>query len=212
MCRRRTTDVSLDLGLTVRSRPNIAFRASSTLLLVSGLLTLLAERVGAQSTDDTHWSIFVGRTTSSAAGADRSFNFPSENFGVGGNVELRPSHFPVPLRATLSYDKFRAGPSTTLKATSLMAEAVIRPLPAVWRIRPYLLGGLGVATVSPSGTQVEEAGVPRVVPISRTTALEMDLGIGLQLWRISLEYRHSPFGVLGDRMPTRTPIRLGFSF
>ena len=127
-------------------------------------------------------------------------------------LQTKPSLFPVPLRATLAYDKFRGGPSTTLKATSLMVDAVFRPLPAVWGIRPFLLGGLGVATVSPSGAQVVEGGVPRVVPIARTTALEMDLGIGVQLWRISLEYRHSPFGVLGDRMPTRTPIRLGFSF
>jgi len=42
--------------------------------------------------------------------------------------------------------------------------------------RPYLLGGLGIPTVSPSGSQVVEAGeeptVIRVIPIARTTALE----------------------------------------
>jgi hypothetical protein len=118
----------------------------------------------------------------------------------------------VPLRATLSYDKFRGGPTTTLKATSLMVDAVFRPLPAVWGIRPYLLAGLGIATVSPSGEQVEEAGVPRVIPIARTTALEMNAGIGLAYRRFFLEYQHSPFGVAGDRMPSRVPIRLGFRF
>jgi len=196
----------------MRPRPNTPLRASTALLLVYGLLVLSAPRVGAQSTDRTHWSIFAGRTVSSAAGADRSFSFPVENFGVGGSVELASSLFPVPLRATLSYDKFRGGPTTTLKATSLMVDAVFRPLPAVWRIRPYLLGGLGVATVSPSGMQVEDGGVPRVIPIARTTALEMDAGIGLEYRRLFVEYRHSPFGVLGDRMPSRTPIRLGFRF
>ena len=196
----------------MRSRPNIAFRASTALLLVYGLLVLCAPRAGAQSTDSTHWSVFAGRTTSSAAAGDRSFNFPSENFGVGGSVEFKPSFFPVPLRATLSYDKFRSGPTTTLKATSLMVDAVFRPLPAVWGIRPYLLGGLGIATVSPSGMQVEEGGVPRVIPIARTTALEMDTGLGLEYRRFFVEYRHSPYGLLGDGMPSRTPLRLGFRF
>lgn len=193
-------------------RSNTVLHASAALLLVYGLLVLCAPRAGAQSTDGTHWSIFAGRTTSSAEGADRSFMFPFENVGVGGNVEFKPFFVPVPLRATLSYDKFRGGPTTTLKATSLMVDAVFRPLPAVLGIRPYLLGGLGIATVSPSGTQVEEAGVLRVFPIARTTALEMDTGIGLEYRRVFVEYRHSPYGVLGDHMPSRTPIRLGFRF
>ena len=195
----------------MRNRSN-AVRVSTALLLACGLLVLSAPRAGAQSTDSTHWSIFAGRTTSSAEGADRSFAFPVENFGVGGSIELRSSLFPVPLRATLSYDKFRGGPSTTLKATSLTVDAVFRPVPALWGFRPYLLGGLGIATVSPSGAQVVEGGVPRVIPIARTTALEMDAGVGLEYKRFFLEYRHSPYGVLGDRMPSRTPIRLGFRF
>ena len=88
-----------------------------------------------------------------------------ENFGVGGRVEFKPALFPVPLRATLSYDKFRGGSTTTLKATSLMIDAVLRPLPAVKGVRPDLLGGVGIATVSPSGAQVVEAGVLRVIGI-----------------------------------------------
>jgi hypothetical protein len=196
----------------MRPRPNAALHTSTALSLVYGLLVLCAPRAGAQTTDSTHWSIFAGRTTSSAAGADRSFAFPVENFGVGGSVEFKSSLFPVPLRATLSYDKFRGGPTTTLKATSLMVDAVFRPLPAAWGFRPYLLGGVGVATVSPSGMQVEEGGVLRVIPIARTTALELDAGIGLEYRRFFVEYRHSPYGVLGDRMPSRTPIRLGFRF
>jgi hypothetical protein len=196
----------------MRCRSNTALHASTALLLVHGLLVLCASRAGAQSTDSTHWSIFAGRTISSAEGADRSFAFPVENFGVGGNIEFKPSFFSVPLRATLSYDKFRGGPTTTLKATSLMVDAMFRPLPAVWGIRPYLLGGLGIATVSPSAMQVVERGVPRVIPIARTTALEMNAGAGLEYRRFFVEYQHSPYGVLGDRMPSRSPIRLGFRF
>ena len=55
-------------------------------------------------------------------------------------------------------------------------DALFRPIPFVWGFRPYLLGGLGIATLSPSGSQVVEAGeeptVIRVIPIARTTALE----------------------------------------
>ena len=193
-------------------RAKTGFPTHTAPLFFLGLLALSAPRAGAQSADGTHWSIFAGRTISSAAGADRSFDFPVENFGVGGSVELGPTLFPVPLRATLSYDKFRGGPTTTLKATSLTIDAVFRPLPAVIGIRPYLLGGLGIATVSPSGMQIEVGGVPRVVPIARTTALEMNAGVGLEYWRLFLEYQRSPFGVLGDRMPSRTPIRLGIRF
>src|SRR5678816_3794967 len=105
--------------MPMRPRLNTALFASTALPLVCGLLVLSAPRAGAQSTESLHWSIFAGRTISSAEGADRSFAFPVENFGVGGSVELEPTRFPVPLRATLSYDKFRGGPSFTLKATSL---------------------------------------------------------------------------------------------
>ena len=196
----------------MRSRSNAALRASTALLLAYGLLVLYAVRADAQSTDSMRWSLFAGSTFSSAVGADRSFNFPSENFGVGGNVEFKPSLFPVPFRATLSYDKFRGGPSTTLKASSLMVDAVFRPLPAVKGFRPYLLGGFGVATVSPSGMQLLEGGVPRVVPIARTTAFEMNTGLGLEYRRFFVEYQHSPFRLFGDPMPTRTPVRLGFRF
>ena len=196
----------------MRSRSNTASGPSTTLLLLTGLLVVCAPHVGAQSADDLRWSLFAGRTTSSAPGADRSFDFPVENFGIGGSAELGPSFLTVPVRVTLSYDKFRGGPTTTLKATSLTVDAVFRPVPAVWGLSPYLLGGLGVATVSPSGQQVEEGGVLRVIPIARTTALEVVGGIGLSYRRLFMEYRHSPFGVLGDRMPSRTPIRLGFRF
>jgi hypothetical protein len=142
----------------MRPRPNPALRASTALLLVYGLLVLDALRASAQSIDSVHWSIFAGRTTSSAAGADHSFNFPSENFGVGGSVELEPSRFPVPLRATLSYDKFRGGPTTTLRATSLMVDGVFRPLPALLGVRPFLLGGLGLATVAPRACRSRKEG------------------------------------------------------
>src|SRR3954466_538065 len=99
----------------MRPFPNTARCASTALLLVCGALVLPAPRAGAQSADGMRWSIFAGRTTSSAEGADRSFAFPVENFGVGGSVAL-PSFFSVPLRATLAYDKFRGGPTHTLKA------------------------------------------------------------------------------------------------
>jgi hypothetical protein len=200
----------------MRPHPNIVFRAFTPLLLACGALVLRAPHADAQSTDGLRWSLFAGRTISSAEDADRSFAFPVENFGVGGSVELKSSRFPVPLRAALAYDKFRGGPTHTLKATSFTVDALFRPIPAVLGFRPYLLGGLGIATVAPSGRQVAEVGedltVLRVIPIARTTALGMNVGLGLEYRRFYLEYQHSPYGVLGDRMPSRTPVRLGFRF
>jgi hypothetical protein len=35
--------------------------------------------------------------------------------------------------------------------------------------------------------QVEEGGVPRVTPVARTTALELDAGIGLEYRRFFME-------------------------
>ncbi|HEX7981441.1 MAG TPA: hypothetical protein VF461_22715 [Gemmatimonadaceae bacterium] len=84
----------------MRPSANPALRASTVLLLAYGLLVLCAPRAGAQSTDGARWSIFAGRTISSAEGADRSFDFPVENFGVGGSAEFKPWRIPVPLRAT----------------------------------------------------------------------------------------------------------------
>ena len=200
----------------MRPCPNSVRRASTALLLCCGAVALRASRADAQSTDGTRWSVFAGRTISSEEGADRSFAFPVENFGVGGSVELTSSLFPVPLRANLSYDKFRGGPTTTFKATSLTVDALFRPIPSVLGFRPYLLGGLGIATASPSGRQVAEVGedltVLRIIPIARTTALELNAGLGLAYRRLYVEYQHSPYGVLGDRMPSRTPVRIGFRF
>ena len=196
----------------MRPRSSTALRASTALLLVYGLLVPCAPRAGAQSTDGTHWSIFAGHTISSAAGSKRSFGFPSENFGVGASVELEPWRLPVPLRATLAYDKFRWGPTTTLKATSLMVDAMFRPTTTVRGIRPYLLGGLGIATVSPSAVQLELGGAPYAVPLVRTTAFEWHAGIGLEAWRFFVEYQPSPHTLYGGHMPSRSATRLGFRF
>lgn len=174
------------------------------------LLALPAAR--AQGADSVRWSIFTGRSLSTEPGADRSFGPFVENFDVGGSVEFKSSLFPVPIRTSIAYDKFRGGPSTTYKVTSLRVEGIFRPVPSVLGIRPYLLGGFGVATQSPTGMQVVDNGVPTFVPIARSSALQLNAGAGLEFRRFFVEYRRSPFSVAGSLPPQSWQVNLGMRF
>jgi hypothetical protein len=79
-------------------------------------------------------------------------------------------------------------------------------------IRPYLLGGFGIATQSPTGMQADDGGVPRFIPIARQSALSLDAGVGLEFRRFFVEYRRSPFDLVGRGVAPYAPIRLGVRF
>ena len=50
--------------------------------------------------------------------------------------------------------------------------------------------------------------MPEATLLRTRTALEVDAGLGLEFRRFFAEYRHSPYSVLGDAMPSRTPLRV----
>jgi hypothetical protein len=176
------------------------------------LSLLLAPSAGAQAVDSLHWSIFAGRSLSPAAGADRTVGPFAENFGLGASVDFRSSLLPIPLRATVAYDKFRGGPGTTYKVTALRLEGIFRPVPAVLGIRPYLLGGFGIATQSPTGMHVIDDGIPTFVPIARHGALQLHAGAGLEFRAFFVEYRRSPFTAAGTLPAQSSQINLGVRF
>jgi hypothetical protein len=186
-------------------RPPFRLRSSHLILFVLCMFLSATVAKAQRSDSTTHWALFAGR---SIMGVEYG---GQDNFGVGGFVGFRSRLLPIPLRATLAYDKFRGGPSTTFKVTSLHLDGIIRPIPAVLGIRPYLLGGFGVATQAPSGLQVVENGLPTFVPITRRTSLLVDVGGGLEFRRFFVEYRRSPFSVLGVTMD-RPAISLGIRF
>jgi hypothetical protein len=180
-------------------------------VLVTTLL-ILAPSAGAQVAEEPRWSVFAGRSLSPAPGAGRSVAPFIQNFGIGASVDFRSSLLPVPLRAAITYDKFRGGPSTTYKVTGLRVEGIFRPVPAALGIRPYLLGGFGVATQSPTGMQVIDDGIPTFVPIARHAALQLNAGAGLEFRRFFMEYRRSPFSAVGSLPAQSAQINLGVRF
>ena len=84
------------------------------------LVATLAHPAAAQSLDGMRWSLFAGQTISHAAGADRSFGFPAENFGVGGGLDFRLRYVPVDLRATV------ARLEAVLLETEILRDRVVR--------------------------------------------------------------------------------------
>lgn len=168
-----------------------------------------ASPAAAQSADGARWSLFAGRSIVSDAGAP--VPGVSENFGVGGSVDFRSSLLPVPLRASLAYDQFHTG-FTTFRVTAVHLDGIFRPVPHVLGIRPYLVGGFGVAVQAPTGS-VEMGNDNFVfVPVSRHAALQLRTGLGLEFRRFFVEYRRSPFTIAGSGVAAYAPVSLGLRF
>lgn len=67
-------------------------------------------------------------------------------FAMGGSGDFRLSPIPVPLRLSLSFDERASRYSTTQRGGQASLDLVMRPIPKLFGVRPYFLGGLGVAT------------------------------------------------------------------
>jgi hypothetical protein len=68
------------------------------------------------------------------------------NLEFGGTADFRLRALPVPLRATLAFRQ-RNGPALNpMKYGTLSVDAVGKPIPRIFGVQPYLLGGLGVGT------------------------------------------------------------------
>ncbi|HET7188070.1 MAG TPA: hypothetical protein VFI52_07940 [Gemmatimonadaceae bacterium] len=67
-------------------------------------------------------------------------------FAMGASGDFRLSPIPVPLRFSLSFDERGGEYVSKQRGGQASLDLVMRPIPKRFGVRPYFLGGLGVAT------------------------------------------------------------------
>jgi hypothetical protein len=201
--------------LLMRVRPH----ATTPLAALFLAAAFAAAPLGAQATrtDSTsHFSLFGGISgvMSGAAG-------PESGRELGGSGDFRWSPIPVPLRFSLSFSQrdlaYMYRPQRGGKAS---LDLVMRPIPKRFGIRPYFLGGLGVATragysaisdgyyYGPAGL---EQGPAYTYSMSRETWTFAGAGMGLDIGRAFVQLRmETP--VASSQGSTLIPLSVGFRF
>ncbi|MCY7379838.1 MAG: hypothetical protein LH467_10955 [Gemmatimonadaceae bacterium] len=177
-------------------------------------LPLAAAPLGAQAADTTRrWSLFGGGVATQGYGSSN----PLDNAELGLGVDLRTA-FPLPLRASLAFGHLQRQVSAPdLKYGTLSVDAIARPVPRIFGIQPYFIGGLGLATRAaysglgrrPSATDPFSL-ESYIFRESRTTWTFVEGGMGLDIGRAFVQFKTQvPVASTGDR---RTPISVGFRF
>ena len=188
-------------------------RTRAPLLAIALIVCALPAR--AQAADSTpRFSIFGGPLLEGGSG----WRTPG-NMEYGGGVDFRTSSFPLALRAAIAFrDEDASGRLTPARYASISLAAIGRPIPRIFAVQPYLLGGLGLATrsdfialsytVTPDGQGIMQTGTRSV---SRTSWAFAQAGLGVEVGRHFFVERRflKPVGSTG---PFLSPVSLGFRF
>ena len=132
----------------------------------------------AQVADTTpRLSVFAGGVGSDGGSVMRDAEY-------GGSVDFHIRSITQALRASLT---FRDG-AGSMKVGTLSLDVVGRPLPSLFGLRPYLLGGLGVSSATSYSVDVPLAGAfdnPMTIrrSVSATTWAFVDAGGGVEIGR-----------------------------
>ena len=132
-------------------------------------------------------------------------------FATGASGDFRLAPIPVPLRLSLSFDERTGEYISKQRGGQASLDLVMRPIPKSFGIRPYFLGGLGVAT---------RTSYYQIAPNSPTTANFFvrprqtwsfaSLGAGLDIGRMFIQAKlDQPIASDG---PVLVPINIGFRF
>jgi hypothetical protein len=145
---------------------------------------------------------------------------PESGREYGGAADFRWSPIPVPLRFSLSFSQrdleYMYRPQRGGKAS---LDLVMRPIPKKFGIRPYFLGGLGVATragysaIGGGCFVAPEAGCipPYTYTAPRETWAFAGAGMGLDVGRAFIQLRvEAP--VASTMGSTLIPLNVGFRF
>ena len=137
----------------------------------------------------------------------------------GGSMDFRTASFPFLLRTALVFrDDYGPGPLTPARYAIFSLAAVGSPFPSIFAVRPYLLGGLGMATrsdfvvwnsvVSPDGQRLVQNGT---LSISRASWALAKAGLGVEIGRHFFVEGNlfKPMGLTG---PFLSLVSLGFRF
>ena len=112
--------------------------------LLLAVASLTASVARAQSADTVRrFSLFGGTTLTSRQVTPWNLS----QFEAGGSADFHPDAFPLTLRTTVAFSQEAANVRNGfLRFGTLSLDAVTRPGPRFLGLRPYLLGGVGVAT------------------------------------------------------------------
>src|SRR4051812_9638996 len=189
---------------TRRRRPHNPHRSLEHLTMTKwkGTALVLAAlcvspRVGhAQAADSTRkFSLFGAATMTDYNSQASPFSEP----GGGGSIDFRTKSFPLTLRTTLAFSQASANFARSAEQYGTFSlDAVTRPGRGFFGIRPYLLGGMGVATradyvyYASRGSAVIDPTVPfldQVYSIRQPRAnwAYMEGGAGLEFGKFFLE-------------------------
>lgn len=132
-------------------------------------------------------------------------------FAMGASGDFHLSPIPVPLRFSLSFDERGGEYVSKQRGGQASLDLVMRPIPKLFGVRPYFLGGLGVAT------QMGYAEYVRITPTStnyvlrpRQTWAFASAGMGLDIGRAFIQMKlDQPIASQG---PVLVPISVGFRF
>jgi hypothetical protein len=196
---------------------------SGTTALVAGIVAgtmavaadARAQAAPASRDSAPHFALFGGLPGDEHSGRIRGFE-------LGGSGDFRWSPIPVPLRLSLSFsqrhDDFLFDTQRNGKAS---LELVMRPFPRKFGIRPYFLGGLGVATTTgfEGFVQGYTLGPPPDYALTtayfhydrpRQTWAFASVGMGLDIGRAFVQLKiENPVASHG---PIVTPVSIGFRF
>lgn len=185
--------------------------AIAALVLCAGLSTHLS----AQQVDSTpRFSLFGGFASDDYHG---NGSFGSHNFDFGGSGDFRIRAFPLQLRATLAFSQQHLDSYLNDRKTGVFSiDAVGHPLPSLFGMRPYILGGLGAATQAPfrtAGVFPDYDGTQRFYQTNspRTTWTFVEGGVGLELGHHLFVQSKLQLPVASDG-PSRAPLSLGIRF
>jgi hypothetical protein len=110
------------------------------------------------------------------------------NLEFGGSADFRLRALPVPLRATLAFRQQDRSTLSPMKYGTLSVDAVGKPVPRIFGVQPYLLGGLGVGTradyvavLYQPGSDGQMVASTRYIP--RYSWAFAEGGVGLELGR-----------------------------
>ena len=154
-----------------------------------------------------------------ADGVNTGRDAGASNFELGGSADFRLRSFPLPLRASLTFSQqHRDFYLNDRRSGALSIDAVGHPIPSFFGIRPYMLGGLGVATQAEYGVISYFPNLPNaaytptgVVRFSRQNWAFLEGGMGLELGKHLFIQSKLQLPV-ASQGATRTPVSIGIRF
>ncbi|MEP6732719.1 MAG: hypothetical protein ABJE10_18895 [bacterium] len=173
-----------------------------------------ASSLRAQGSDSSHkFSIFGG----SLVNANNS-NKSLLNTEVGGSLDFHVPNVPLTLRSTLAFRQEQNDFTVSSpKYGTLSLDVIGKPIPKIFGIQPYLLGGLGVGTRSEYLIAVPVYDLTgmrndyRFLAFPRHTWAFAEGGVGLELGH-HLFMQTKIMTPIASQGPVLMPFSVGFRF